>query len=288
MLRPGSSPRGRGKLEPLDDNRDRCRLIPARAGKTSRTSMSSCSAPAHPRAGGENWNHSTTTETAAGSSPRGRGKPVMSTTDSAVTVAHPRAGGENAIRATVRKSQDGSSPRGRGKLDQLRECFENAGLIPARAGKTQARRLTFSLRRAHPRAGGENPVGGAFPDRSGGSSPRGRGKPDPAHHDPARAGLIPARAGKTRPCSSRPRTCRAHPRAGGENDRREVPAPIFLGSSPRGRGKPKAGLDLLLSGRLIPARAGKTIRRSHSTAHRGGSSPRGRGKLSVSQGMTRP
>ena len=195
--RAGSSPRGRGKRRPSPITTRAARLIPARAGKTSRTSMSSCSAPAHPRAGGENWNHSTTTETAAGSSPRGRGKPVMSTTDSAVTVAHPRAGGENAIRATVRKSQDGSSPRGRGKLDQLRECFENAGLIPARAGKTQARRLTFSLRRAHPRAGGENPVGGAFPDRSGGSSPRGRGKPDPAHHDPARAGLIPARAGKT-------------------------------------------------------------------------------------------
>ena len=53
-------------------------------------------------------------------------------------------------------SSAGSSPRGRGKLFfTLREALL-AGLIPARAGKTVLQRWKHSVRKAHPRAGGEN------------------------------------------------------------------------------------------------------------------------------------
>ena len=239
MLRPGSSPRGRGKLEPLDDNRDRCRLIPARAGKTG-----------HVNDG---------------------------------------FGGHR-----------GSSPRGRGKRNPCDSAEKPGWLIPARAGKTRSAAGVLRECRAHPRAGGENAGKTLDVLVAPGSSPRGRGKPCRRRVSRPVGGLIPARAGKTRPCSSRPRTCRAHPRAGGENDRREVPAPIFLGSSPRGRGKLCRTLERVSDGGLIPARAGKTISCSFSfafaSAHpraggenprpdsiffsAGGSSPRGRGKLS--------
>ena len=58
-------------------------------------------------------------------------------------------------------------------------------------------------------------------------------------------------------CASR--SWPAHPRAGGENPRPRACRAWGSGSSPRGRGK----LDVLdadsSEGRLIPARAGKTI-----------------------------
>ena len=50
----GSSPRGRGKLRSRAAALRASRLIPARAGKTSRTSASHAAPRAHPRAGGEN------------------------------------------------------------------------------------------------------------------------------------------------------------------------------------------------------------------------------------------
>ena len=52
-------------------------------------------------------------------------------------------------------------------------------------------------RAAHPRAGGENPVGGGATGNSSGSSPRGRGKLAHDTRTDLAAGLIPARAGKT-------------------------------------------------------------------------------------------
>ena len=133
-------------------------------------------------------------------------------------------------------------------------------------------------RRAHPRAGGENPTKATQPTTCNGSSPRGRGKQTPPQKSTHKARLIPARAGKTPGRSSLACSPSAHPRAGGEN--------------PRGR-----GFGRRLS-RLIPARAGKTPSppspstatqahpraggenpKTRSTPLLGpGSSPRGRGK----------
>ena len=197
MLRPGSSPRGRGKLEPLDDNRDRCRLIPARAGKTGHVNDGF---------GGHR-----------GSSPRGRGKrnPCDSAekpgwliparagkTRSAAGVlrecrAHPRAGGENAGKTLDVLVAPGSSPRGRGKPCRRRVSRPVGGLIPARAGKTRPCSSRPRTCRAHPRAGGENPTLLITTPHVQGSSPRGRGKRPPGSPRPHLPRLIPARAGKT-------------------------------------------------------------------------------------------
>ena len=238
-----------------------------------------------------------------GSSPRGRGKRVGAITrarlprliparagkTSGVCVctfvhrAHPRAGGENHTLMTDLQTRADSSPRGRGKRARERSDQRAGRLIPARAGKTQ--------------------VGQQLPFSRPGSSPRGRGKLHIAHMRHHARRLIPARAGKTSAGSQGGSGSSAHPRAGGENMRFSLSTFSWLGSSPRGRGKPRVARQERQQGGLIPARAGKTSDGSQGgqsgSAHpraggenspgpsrravRAGSSPRGRGKRVLAQ-----
>ncbi len=132
----GSSPRGRGKLAPGRIRAMLPRLIPARAGKTTATTLTALRPRAHPRAGGENGQFGGGHDGWSGSSPRGRGKqraranvgrrvrliPARAgktrlwSGGTRTWPAHPRAGGENSL----------VERRPRLPL----------GLIPARAGKT--------------------------------------------------------------------------------------------------------------------------------------------------------
>ena len=111
----GSSPRGRGKLTLRHLPGPSGRLIPAWAGKTSRTMAASAASRAHPRVGGENGSGAVLLLDQSGSSPRGRGKPrqvrqerehgvlipawagktLMVSAAGSVMPAHPRVGGEN-------------------------------------------------------------------------------------------------------------------------------------------------------------------------------------------------
>ena len=192
------------------------RLIPARAGKTTRRRASPPTSRAHPRAGGENRSAPVENRQQEGSSPRGRGK-------------H-----SHAIPERLHPS---SSPRGRGKLEVWSEGSLRWRLIPARAGKTRRILREVRPRQAHPRAGGEN----APPLRRTlvptGSSPRGRGKRMASLPRPAPSRLIPARAGKTFPGWLNRGARRAHPRAGGESGAWLCGCLGLWGSSPRGRGK---------------------------------------------------
>ena len=151
-------------------------LIPAWAGKTSKSSASGSAPQAHPRVGEENASSLAMSLALIGSSPRGRGKlhgsrrgrnrlrliPAWAGKTShgpdhrLASTAHPRAGGENADRAIARAI----APR----------------LIPARAGKTHQHVRGLVNEGAHPRAGGENWGLIRVPGFPGGSSPRGRGK----------------------------------------------------------------------------------------------------------------
>ena len=254
-----------------------------------------------------------------GSSPRGRGKPHGNRPDAGrarliparagktcptnplipAARAHPRAGGENEAHCLVPSGVYGSSPRGRGKHAGVGEHPAAWGLIPARAGKTRTSAALFPCSAAHPRAGGENHVFDVGWREYSGSSPRGRGKRSRRTDTPPRLRLIPARAGKTRRGSDSHSSTRAHPRAGGENLTGLAATPLTLGSSPRGRGKPRTHGAHARADGLIPARAGKTARviwsvmscpahpraggensasaLAFSRPH--GSSPRGRGKL---------
>ena len=92
-----------------------------------------------------------------------------------------------------------SSPRGRGKRSLAGDLDERVRLIPARAGKTRARRPQRVVPTAHPRVGGENVEAARAYYNPGGSSPRGRGKRLSCAGYILHLGLIPAWAGKTNP-----------------------------------------------------------------------------------------
>ena len=294
----GSSPRGRGKRNQPRRAHPAGRLIPARAGKTSHGPDHRLASTAHPRAGGENDHENILTIPQKGSSPRGRGKryprsarPVR---DGLIPAragktgrqgrpahrrpAHPRAGGENPVQRYGFSLRYGSSPRGRGKpliavaenhssrLIPARAGKQNPssgaphlrGLIPARAGKTAGTGGRSPSGASHPRAGGENYREAGTQLLDAGSSPRGRGKRAPTKPPPRPTRLIPARAGKTHRGPRRGHCGKAHPRAGGENQERTAPMPGPMGSSPRGRGKPRTHGAHARADGLIPARAGKT------------------------------
>ena len=152
----------------------------------------------------------------------------------------------------------GSSPRGRGKHDATDIVISVNGLIPARAGKTRARRPQRVVPTAHPRVGGENVEAARAYYNPGGSSPRGRGKLRAQGRGRDSFGLIPAWAGKTYGSHTLTVPSWAHPRVGGENELMAFAMSSFVGSSPRGRGKPAKIFPAHHLLRLIPARAGKT------------------------------
>ena len=274
----GSSPRGRGKRKPRAPQRAIQGLIPAWAGKTRLVSTWPEKAVAHPRVGGENLNAVAGGNKETGSSPRGRGKPVVGghgdlrpglipawagkTTACGRSTrpgkAHPRVGGENSFVGHRLVDCFGSYPRGRGKRTSLAAGARGQGLIPAWAGKTLTRGTSRCTRRAHPRVGGENPRPRGQHTAGRGSSPRGRGKRPAREPFPRPERLIPAWAGKTSVIHSAPPSPWAHPRVGGENITETYATLPGQGSSPRGRGKPHVIEVDQRAARLIPAWAGKT------------------------------
>ena len=92
----GSSPRVRGKRLLLDRYDRSVRLIPACAGKTTRSSPRAISSPAHPRVCGENLRVCRSSSMKAGSSPRVRGKLSASTTYSRRRRLIPACAGKTA------------------------------------------------------------------------------------------------------------------------------------------------------------------------------------------------
>ena len=315
---PGSSPLGRGKRPPPAPLWPPEGLIPAWAGKTTSRLGSSSRSTAHPRVGGENRPVHIDCRVPGGSSPRGRGKPRRKCQNTLrgglipawagktrnapdrcdVDPAHPRVGGENPGWVGGPLRAVGSSPRGRGKQETTSTGQDIVRLIPAWAGKTPRSTAQGSRVPAHPRVGGENSVSRRTGVVGRGSSPRGRGKLGRWWRPWPSRGLIPAWAGKTLGSLTVGDGSRAHPRVGGENLGGSAARPEDDGSSPRGRGKQCVYRSHMVSFRLIPAWAGKTVPlppsptgwRAHprvggenflivEVAEKlDGSSPRGRGK----------
>ena len=248
--------------------------------------------------GGENSRGRRGGQSPVGSSPRGRGKPVVGGHGDLRSGLIPAWAGKNYERKTGEPITSGSSPRGRGKPNRRARPAPPGRLIPAWAGKTRAQFSGHALGKAHPRVGGENVRRCASGMTTSGSSPRGRGKPEGREQARDVPRLIPAWAGKTQVGNSGAVGARAHPRVGGENCAGGLSFGWDRGSSPRGRGKRVRGQGRCSSVGLIPAWAGKThpheFRRAPRPAHPRvggenkdtrhacgtfqGSSPRGRGK----------
>ena len=155
-VKSGSSPLTRGKPARCWHGRVGDGLIPAHAGKTSRSRAGTPTPWAHPRSRGENVSSLTGRRRGRGSSPltRGKhlappclilraglipahaGKTLRALVKRAFMTAHPRSRGENDGHDVPWESDEGSSPLTRGK-PLVRTKFEkHAGLIPAHAGKT--------------------------------------------------------------------------------------------------------------------------------------------------------
>ena len=172
--------------------------------------------------------------------------------------AHPRVCGENYAKWQDGLQVEGSSPRVRGKHRKGCARHTQTRLIPACAGKTLRTLATWARGRAHPRVCGENTGQGSRIDFLAGSSPRVRGKHVPGLHGREVGGLIPACAGKTPEVMAVSSIGGAHPRVCGENFVQSSHQRPLSGSSPRVRGKRGNPATTLVTGRLIPACAGKT------------------------------
>ena len=172
----GSSPLTRGKLDKPLTPAQASGLIPAHAGKTLAFCAGARSGWAHPRSRGENPSSLREGAALLGSSPLTRGK--LSARAASVMViglipahagktqaaqegevrraAHPRSRGENKAASIAGPRRGGSSPLTRGKRQTRQSRKSRRGLIPAHAGKTDARAWDSHRQRAHPRSRGEN------------------------------------------------------------------------------------------------------------------------------------
>ena len=215
--RTGSSPRVRGKLPTFAYRAFHRRIIPARAGQTSRTQGHRRSAPDHPRACGANPRPVEASSSLIGSSPRVRGKLHVPTAGCGVRRIiparagqtpdpdawswlrpdHPRACGANVDHLACVPFPAGSSPRVRGKHSICARPVSRTRIIPARAGQTTPSHAPAGSGTDHPRACGANRSLPSLSTPGSGSSPRVRGKRGRAHAGDCLIRIIPARAGQT-------------------------------------------------------------------------------------------
>ena len=156
---------------------------------------------------------------------------------------------------------EGSSPLTRGKRGAARLSAAPPRLIPAHAGKTPWTWTPPRSMTAHPRSRGENEGRDQVGQATAGSSPLTRGKLDEGELSALITRLIPAHAGKTRRRASLTGGRPAHPRSRGENLAMSSRVSLPSGSSPLTRGKPTSAAGAASRCRLIPAHAGKTLRR---------------------------
>ena len=277
----GSSPRGRGTRILAADDPRRLRFIPAWAGNTPLRKSSTLCPPVHPRVGGEHNDLDFVGRLGYGSSPRGRGTPLIAPAARRSarfipawagntpctpyarphTTVHPRVGGEHRNMLRALRRHDGSSPRGRGTRLM---------------GTSSLLHLTV-----HPRVGGEHRPRRKRSTRSTGSSPRGRGTPAERGGGHSRRRFIPAWAGNTDHRARRLGRVSVHPRVGGEHPPRFFACIAFSGSSPRGRGTPDHLNTRPLLFTVHPRVGGEHRTASLPTASCTGSSPRGRGTLQL-------
>ena len=296
----------------------RARSIPAWAGETS-SGLNMCAMwSVYPRVGGGNSSIGRGIKRATGLSPRGRGKlhsrryrsplarsiPAWAGETSsglnmcAMWSVYPRVGGGNSVEVSTLPSSDGLSPRGRGKLAGITIAPLCCGSIPAWAGETCECAAACAPIRVYPRVGGGNSRRRKSLSAMAGLSPRGRGKLPKKALAGTSGGSIPAWAGETCKEGHSLAHKRVYPRVGGGNGRDGAQSGIRRGLSPRGRGKPEYGGDILLLCGSIPAWAGETYSRREGrrlapvyprvgggnavseaeTALTAGLSPRGRGK----------
>ena len=175
---------------------------------------------------------------------------------------HPRSCGANFTPVETGSTPAGSSPLVRGQPELVLDPVERVRIIPARAGPTGRRSCRWSWRADHPRSCGANADQRMAVDDMNGSSPLVRGQPNHRQNTRWHYRIIPARAGPTWAATRRPRPSSDHPRSCGANDAALAVIGCVGGSSPLVRGQLESAITEISQTRIIPARAGPTLRRT--------------------------
>ena len=276
----GSSPLARGLRRGRSRRKSGSRIIPARAGFTVAGGGDARVGADHPRSRGVyatvnpfSWMKFGSSPLARGLRPwcasrpcrariiparagftRGTGPPPWGTWD------HPRSRGVYKTGPPYAGRALGSSPLARGLPNVAVSGDAVVGIIPARAGFTCSTWCRPRARRDHPRSRGVYIV---FAERIAviaGSSPLARGLQHLGALEAPVAGIIPARAGFTEPHPQRAHQDADHPRSRGVYDVAFGILTESVGSSPLARGLHRGAGQGGGQARIIPARAGFTIR----------------------------
>ena len=292
----GSSPLARGLHHSGNQRVRRRRIIPARAGFTTRPRTCTLNCRDHPRSRGVYLNPPTTPYSTPGSSPLARGLQTAKVdasfgegviparagfTHAKPTTApegrdHPRSRGVYCVLGLLRLESAGSSPLARGLPNGLPALTTSYGIIPARAGFTKSALLTLRILPDHPRSRGVYSSPFIVLLTAVGSSPLARGLLKYLSDRLAEAGIIPARAGFTCPGPRGAGGRRDHPRSRGVYQLEWEEMSPAQGSSPLARGLRRDSDHGYRTDWIIPARAGFT--RSGSRASRAPTDhPRSRG-----------
>ena len=234
----GSSPLARGLLFSDPGLGQAVRIIPARAGFTSRSLAAPQRAADHPRSRGVYAAADPGADLAVGIIPARAGFTGTAAGAGGVPRDHPRSRGVYLRGILMRIFVVGSSPLARGLRHTLNSQVLCWRIIPARAGFTGSSWGNCRMRPDHPRSRGVYVAVGRGMYSWAGSSPLARGLPR-----------------RVRP----PPSGRAdHPRSRGVYRAARAPQRRAVGSSPLARGLP---VDAQVAGdlcRIIPARAGFT------------------------------
>ena len=194
------------------------RIIPARAGFTTRGGVKAAPKPDHPRSRGVYGDGGAGGRNPGGSSPLARGlhgRREGGEAGCGIIPAragftrhdrgrcgrgpdHPRSRGVYGAKSGVALEVRGSSPLARGLPGHPHLRRPGTRIIPARAGFTRSQPPTWSSTRDHPRSRGVYAPRAALLWRSLGSSPLARGLHDEEFDMEPLTGIIPARAGFTR------------------------------------------------------------------------------------------
>ena len=259
----GSSPLARGLLQCLSAGVGGCRIIPARAGFTSRLVPRMGAYRDHPRSRGVYLFMQIWSSGDPGSSPLARGlrEPISRKSLARRIIParagfthgsrprgsgfgdHPRSRGVYLIALSASICSNGSSPLARGLRSRSGDVELNAGIIPARAGFTSLRAGWSALSWDHPRSRGVYLTRWVMPRIILGSSPLARGLQSAMSLLALGHGIIPARAGFTSRAMCPPTIFTDHPRSRGvyscgslESQRtRTLPDPCCLHCRPRVR-----------------------------------------------------
>ena len=173
---------------------------------------------------------------------------------------HPRSRGVYKVVKPAENDSSGSSPLARGLHLQDGAQLLPVGIIPARAGFTVRGMGASHTSSDHPRSRGVYHSRQRLSDRQCGSSPLARGLPGDGGCVHCGFRIIPARAGFTRVCTAVMSCCWDHPRSRGVYSMRLRDCCTWPGSSPLARGLPEVDRPRGNDVRIIPARAGFTVR----------------------------